>query len=85
VESFLDNDVYCVAWYEYKFKAFIVDGSDTLTGPTSSPVGEFACEEPTLFQLAMMMASGMDSIMPVVYGKTISLLFALHPQHIQHT
>ncbi len=52
VESFLDNDVYCVAWYEYKFQAFIVDGSDTLSGPISSPVGEFACEEPTLVPIS---------------------------------
>jgi hypothetical protein len=48
VESYLDNDVYCVAWYEYKLEAFIEVGSDTLTGPISAPFGEFACEEPAL-------------------------------------
>ena len=52
VESYLDNDVYCVAWYEYKFKAFIVSGSDTLTGPMSAPVGEYACEEPILVPIS---------------------------------
>jgi len=52
VESFLDDDVYCVAWYEYKFQAYIVDGSDTLSGPISSPVGEFACEEPVLVPIS---------------------------------
>ena len=52
VESYIDNDVYCVAWYEYKFKAFVVDGSDTLTGPMSAPVGEYACEEPTLVPIS---------------------------------
>jgi hypothetical protein len=52
VESYLDNDVHCVAWYEYKFRAFIVDGSDTLSGPISSPVGEYACEEPTLVPIS---------------------------------
>ena len=52
VESFLDNDVYCVAWYEYRFKAFIVDGSDTLTGPITAPFGEYACEEPTLVPIS---------------------------------
>ncbi len=52
VESFVDNDVYCVAWYEYRFKAYIVDGSDTLTGPITAPFGEFACEEPTLVPIS---------------------------------
>ena len=52
VESFLDNDVYCVAWYEYQFKAYIVDGADTLTGPISAPVGEYSCEEPTLVPIS---------------------------------
>ncbi len=52
VESYIDNDVYCVAWYEYKFKAFVVNGSDTLTGPMSAPVGEYACEEPTLVPIS---------------------------------
>jgi len=52
VGSYLDNDVYCVAWYEYKFKAFIVDGVDTLTGPISAPIGEYACEEPTLVPIS---------------------------------
>lgn len=52
VESYLDNDVYCVAWYEYQFEALIVVGSDTLTGPISSPVGNFACEEPVLVPIS---------------------------------
>jgi hypothetical protein len=52
VESYLDNDVYCVAWYEYQFKAFVVNGSDTLTGPITAPYGEFACEEPTLVPIS---------------------------------
>ena len=48
VESFVDDQVYCVAWYEYQLEAFIVVGSDTLTGPISNPIGEYACEEPAL-------------------------------------
>jgi hypothetical protein len=48
VQSYLDNDVYCVAWYEYQMQAYIIIGSDTLTGPMSSPVGDYACEEPAL-------------------------------------
>ena len=52
VQTYLDNDVYCVAWYEYQMKAFIVVGSDTLTGPISSPIGEYACEEPTLVPIS---------------------------------
>jgi hypothetical protein len=52
VESYLDNDVYCVAWYEYQFKAFIIDGGDTLTGPISAPFGNYACEEPTLVPIS---------------------------------
>ena len=52
VESYIDNDVYCVAWYEYQFKAFIIDGTDTLTGPISAPVGAYACEEPTLVPIS---------------------------------
>lgn len=47
-ESFLDNTVYCVAWYEYQLEAFIVSGSDTLKGPISPPYGNFACQEPVL-------------------------------------
>ena len=35
-----------------KFKAFIVSGSDTLTGPMSAPVGEYACEEPILVPIS---------------------------------
>jgi hypothetical protein len=52
IQSFLDNDVYCVAWYEYRFKAFIIDGSDTLTGPVTAPFGDYACEEPTLVPIS---------------------------------
>jgi hypothetical protein len=52
VESYLDNDVYCVAWYEYKMEAFIIDGNDTLTGPISAPVGNYACEEPVLVPIS---------------------------------
>jgi hypothetical protein len=52
VESYLDNDVYCVAWYEYQLKAFIIEGSDTLAGPISTPVGNFACEEPTVVPIS---------------------------------
>lgn len=48
VESYLDTDVYCVAWYEYQLRAFIVIGSDTLIGPITNPIGAFACEVPTL-------------------------------------
>ena len=47
-ESLLDEDVYCPGWYEYQFKASILVGPDTLTGPISAPVGNFACEEPVL-------------------------------------
>ncbi|HLG32742.1 MAG TPA: FlgD immunoglobulin-like domain containing protein [Ignavibacteriaceae bacterium] len=52
IESYLDNDVYCVAWYEYQFEALIVVGSDTLTGPPSAPIGNFACEEPVLVPIS---------------------------------
>jgi flagellar hook assembly protein FlgD len=52
VETYLDNDVYCVAWYEYQFEAFIIDGTDTLTGPMSALVGEYACEEPTIVPIS---------------------------------
>ena len=52
VESFHDIDVYCVAWYEYQLKAFIIVGSDTLAGPISAPVGNFACEEPTVVPIS---------------------------------
>jgi len=52
VESYLDNDVYCVAWYEYQLEAFVVIGSDTLNGPISNAVGEFACEEPALVPIS---------------------------------
>jgi hypothetical protein len=52
VESYLDNDVYCVAWYEYQFKAYIIDGADTLIGPMSAPVGAYACEEPALVPIS---------------------------------
>ena len=52
VESYLDNEVYCVAWYEYQLQAYIVVGSDTLIGPISNPIGEFACEEPVLVPIS---------------------------------
>ncbi|MBK9097976.1 MAG: carboxypeptidase regulatory-like domain-containing protein [bacterium] len=48
VESYLDNDVYCVAWYEYQFEAYIISGSDTLNGPMTAPFGAYACQDPTL-------------------------------------
>ena len=52
VQSILDNEVYCVAWYEYQLKAFIIVGSDTLVGPISAPVGNYACEEPVLVPIS---------------------------------
>jgi len=52
IESYVDNDVYCVAWYEYQMEAYIIDGSDTLTGPISNPAGEYACEEPALVPIS---------------------------------
>jgi len=52
VESIVDDEVYCVAWYEYQFEAFIVVGSDTLTGPISNLVGEYTCEEPNLVPIS---------------------------------
>src|SRR5690554_1792912 len=47
-ETLLDEEVYCDGWYEYQLRAFIVSGDDTLYGPTSAPVGAFACDEPVL-------------------------------------
>jgi hypothetical protein len=52
VESYLDIDVHCVAWYEYQLGAFIIIGSDTLTGPITNPIGEFACQEPVLVPIS---------------------------------
>ena len=52
VESFLDDQVYCVAWYEYQLQAYIIIGNDTLTGPISNPIGEYACEEPVLVPIS---------------------------------
>jgi hypothetical protein len=52
IETYLDDEVFCVAWYEYQFEALIVVGTDTLTGPISSPVGNYACEEPTLVPIS---------------------------------
>ncbi len=52
VESYLDNDVYCVAWYEYQLQAFIILGQDTLTGPISNVFGNYACEEPTVVPIS---------------------------------
>lgn len=52
VETFLDNDVYCVAWYEYQFEAYIIDGTNTLTGPMTAPIGSYACQEPALVPIS---------------------------------
>ena len=52
VESFIDDFVYCVAWYEYQLQAFIIIGTDTLTGPITNPIGEFACDEPVLVPIS---------------------------------
>ncbi|RPI75848.1 MAG: T9SS C-terminal target domain-containing protein [Ignavibacteriales bacterium] len=48
VQTYLDNDVVCSGWYEYQLQATIIVGQDTLTGPISSPFGNFACVEPSL-------------------------------------
>lgn len=47
-QTFPDDDVACGGWYEYKMNAFIVIGQDTLTGPISPSLGNFACVEPVL-------------------------------------
>ncbi|MCL4279534.1 MAG: T9SS type A sorting domain-containing protein, partial [Ignavibacteriaceae bacterium] len=52
VETYLDNEVFCVAWYEYQFEAYFIDGSDTLTGPMTSPFGAYACQEPVLVPIS---------------------------------
>jgi hypothetical protein len=52
IESFMDNDVYCVAWYEYQLKASIQIDTTTLTGPFTPPVGNFTCEEPSLVPIS---------------------------------
>lgn len=48
VQSYLDEDVGCELWYEYKLEAFIISGSDTLTSPLSGVYGNFACKDPEL-------------------------------------
>ena len=48
LQSYMDSDVTCLNWYEYKLDAFITAGADTFLGPISKPVGEFACKTPTL-------------------------------------
>lgn len=48
VGSFLDEDVECELWYEYKMDAYIVIGDDTLYSPMSRSFGDFACIEPEM-------------------------------------
>ena len=48
VESFLDDSVLCGRWYQYAMNAYIIQNSDTMVSPISSPVGNFACFDPAL-------------------------------------
>ncbi len=51
-QSLVDNDVSCVAWYEYKFDATIQVDTFQLTGPRSAPVGNYACSDPALVPIS---------------------------------
>lgn len=48
VQSYLDENVGCELWYEYKLEAYIIAGSDTLISPISNAYGNFACKDPEL-------------------------------------
>ena len=51
VQSYLDENVGCELWYEYKFEAYIIAGSDTLISPITQSYGNFACKDPELNKL----------------------------------
>jgi len=51
VQSLIDDDVECLAWYEYQMKTYIIVGADTLEGPMTAPIGNYACEEPQLTKI----------------------------------
>lgn len=50
-QQYLDQNVECGLWYEYKLEAFITNGTDTLMGPLSPAYGVFACDDPVLTQI----------------------------------
>ncbi|HCY74287.1 MAG TPA: hypothetical protein DHV28_00065 [Ignavibacteriales bacterium] len=50
-QQYLDQNVECGLWYEYKLEAFTTNGTDTLMGPLSPAYGLFACSDPVLTQI----------------------------------
>ena len=51
-QTLVDNDVSCVAWYEYRFDATIQVDTTQLTGPRSAPVGNYACSDPAIIPIS---------------------------------
>lgn len=52
IQSYIDNDVNCVGWYEYKMDASILVDTTMFTGPRSIPLGNYACSDPVLVPIS---------------------------------